>query len=161
MEKKISIFINSITFGGAERVVSLLLPELRNSFDTWLVLLQKNIEYDLPADQKIFCLDQPEKQNGLVKLVKLPFLAYRYKKFCMKNKIEVSLSFLKRANYINCLSGMFGSKSRIIISERTYLSYYLKFLGKAGKTSSRFLTRWLYNKADLIVTNSVLISDDL
>ena len=161
MKKKISIFINSIAAGGAERVVSLLLNELKTDLDIYLVLLNKKIEYDIPDGQKIFCLNQPDKENGIIKIIKLPYLALRYKRFCKKNKIETSLSFLKRANYINCLSSIYGSRSKIIISERTYLSNYLQFIGRYGKMSGRYLTKWLYPKAKLIITNSALIKTDL
>jgi N-acetylgalactosamine-N,N'-diacetylbacillosaminyl-diphospho-undecaprenol 4-alpha-N-acetylgalactosaminyltransferase len=161
MRKKISIFINSVSAGGAERVVSLLLNELKTDLDIYLVLLNKKIEYDIPDGQKIFCFNQSEKENGIIKIIKLPYLALRYKRFCKKNKIETSLSFLKRANYINCLSKVYGSHSKIIISERTYLSNYLKFIGRSGKISGKYLTRWLYPKAKLIITNSFLIKTDL
>ena len=57
MKKKISIFINSIAGGGAERVVSLLLNELKTDMALYLVLLTKNIEYDIPDGQKIFCFN--------------------------------------------------------------------------------------------------------
>ncbi len=161
MRKKISIFINSVAAGGAERVVSLLLNYLKNDFDIYLVLLNNNIDYDLPEAQKIFCLNQPANENGLLKLIKLPILAIRYKRFCKKNNIETSLSFLKRANYINCLSRLYGLRCTIIISERTYLSNYLKFIGKTGRLTGKILTKKLYPKADLIIPNSSLIQTDL
>jgi N-acetylgalactosamine-N,N'-diacetylbacillosaminyl-diphospho-undecaprenol 4-alpha-N-acetylgalactosaminyltransferase len=158
---RISILINSITAGGAERVVSLLLEELKNDLDIHLVLLSNVKEYRLPEGQKIFCLDQPVGGNGLLKLLKLPILAMRYKKYCRENNIEASLSFLKRANFINCLSKMMGLKSRIIISERTYLSNYLDMIGGFGKTTTSLLTKKLYPKADLIIANAGLIKKDL
>lgn len=161
MRKKISILINSIAAGGAERVVSLLLKELKDDFDIHLVLLSNTIEYDLPADQKIFYLHQSPGEKGLLKIIKLPFLARRYKKICEKNNIEISLSFLKRANYINCLSRVFGLRSKIIISERTYLSNYLNFVGGTARISGKYLTKKLYPKADLIIANSSLIKTDL
>src|SRR6478752_6299296 len=108
MKLKIAIFINSITAGGAERVVSLLLQHLGKDFDIHLVLLHNKIEYALPADKKIFCFNQTENENPLITICKLPLLAYRYKKFCNTNKIDKSFSFLKRANYINCLSRVLG-----------------------------------------------------
>jgi N-acetylgalactosamine-N,N'-diacetylbacillosaminyl-diphospho-undecaprenol 4-alpha-N-acetylgalactosaminyltransferase len=161
MRKKISILINSLAAGGAERVVSLLLDELKNDFDIQLVLLSNTIQYDIPPEQKIICFDQSLHENGLIKLFKLPFLAMRYKKLCKKNNIETSLSFLKRANYINCLSRMYGLKSTIIISERTYLSNYLKFLGRTEGRLGKVLTKRLYPKADIVVPNSKLIQSDL
>jgi N-acetylgalactosamine-N,N'-diacetylbacillosaminyl-diphospho-undecaprenol 4-alpha-N-acetylgalactosaminyltransferase len=158
---RISILINSITAGGAERVVSLLLEELKNDFDIHLVLLSNVTEYTLPEGQKIFCLNQPVGGNGFLKLLKLPLLALRYKKYCRENNIEASLSFLKRANFINCLSKMMGSKSRVIISERTYLTNYLAMIGGSGKAITSLLTKKLYPKADLIIANASLIKKDL
>lgn len=161
MKKNISIFINSLNAGGAERVVSMILNDLKNDFDVYLVLLYNNIEYDIPEQQKIFCLNQSPAESVLIKILKLPLLAVRYKRFCKKNKIETSLSFLKRANYINCLSRLVGLRCRIIISERTYLTAYLKTLGVAGNMLHRFLTKNLYPKADMIVPNSSLAKTDL
>lgn len=161
MKKNISIFINSITAGGAERVVSLLLQQLNKDFDIHLVLLHNKIEYELPADQRLFCFNQPENENPMLTICKLPLLAYRYKKYCITNKIDKSFSFLKRANYINCLSRVLGSTARIIISERTYLSAYLKSLDGPGKLFGKYLTKALYPKADLVVPNSLLIQIDL
>jgi N-acetylgalactosamine-N,N'-diacetylbacillosaminyl-diphospho-undecaprenol 4-alpha-N-acetylgalactosaminyltransferase len=161
MKLKVAIFINSITAGGAERVVSLLLHQLNKDFDIYLVLLHNKIEYELPADQKLFCFNQPENENPFLTICKLPLLAYRYKKFCDTNKIDKSFSFLKRANYINCLSRVLGSTARIIISERTYLSAYLKSLDTPGRLLGKYLTKVLYPKADLVVPNSLLIQIDL
>ena len=161
MKLKVAIFINSITAGGAERVVSLLLHQLNKDFDIYLVLLHNKIEYELPADQKLFCFNQPENENPFLTICKLPLLAYRYKKFCTTNKIDKSFSFLKRANYINCLSRALGSTARIIISERTYLSAYLKSLDAPGRLLGKYLTKVLYPKADLVVPNSLLIKIDL
>lgn len=161
MRKKISIFINSIAAGGAERVVSILLTELQNEFDIQLVLLSSYIEYRLPHNQKIIFLNQKHDGNGLVKLLKLPLLARRYKNICEKNNIDISLSFLKRANYINCMSKLMGLKCKIIISERTLFSEYLKFVGTSERFLGKKLTRFLYPKADIIIPNSLLIQADL
>lgn len=161
MRKKIAIFINSIAAGGAERVVSILINDLKNDFDIYLVTLNNIIEYELPAKQKIFCLNQPEKENGFIKIIKLPWLALRYKKFCNNNDIETSFSFLKRPNYINCISKLYGLNSKVILSERSFLSGYLRSSGKGGRIAGGFLTKILYPKADLIIPNSSLIKIDL
>ena len=161
MKKKIAIFINSISAGGAERVASLLLEDIKNDFDIYLILLTNNIEYNLPEGQKIFCFNQPIEENNIIKILKLPYLAYRYKNFCKKNAIETSFSFLKRANYINCLARLWGMENKIIVSERTYLSEYLKSLGNTGRILGKFLTMKLYPKADCVVSNSLLTQIDL
>src|SRR5258705_5446764 len=117
MRKKIFILINTLATGGAERVVSLLIHNWKNRYDITLVLLTDLIEYDLPKNISIICLEQPFRANGFLTTFKIPLLAWRYKNLCWKTKADVSLSFLKRPNYINCLSKLLCIKARIIISE--------------------------------------------
>lgn len=159
--KKVAIFLIAFQGGGAERVVSLLLESLKDEFDIHLVVLSPMVEYSLPEGQKLFSFDQPLQQNTVVKLYSLFLLAWRYKKFCRANKIDISLSFLNRPNFINCLSKILGSRSKVIISERTYVSEYLKSLSLGGRTIGKVLTRSLYPKADLIIPNSLLSKMDL
>ena len=56
---------------------------------------------------------------------------------------------------------MFGSTSTVIISERSFLTGYLKSLDTSGRVLGKFLTRQLYPKADLIVPNSLLTQIDM
>ncbi len=161
MKKKFSILINTLGAGGAERVASLLLQNLESSYDITLILFTNKIEYTLPEDLKIICLNLPMYENGLLTILKLPLLAWQYKKICKKNNIETSFSFLKRPNYVNCLSKLFGNKTRIIISERAYLSEYLKIMSPAKKFIAIHLTKNIYPLADLIVPNAQLIKIDL
>jgi len=161
MRKKIFILINTLGTGGAERVVSLLIHNWKGRYDITLVLLTDLIEYDLPKNISIVCLNQPFRANGFLTTIKLPLLAWRYKNLCRKNNADVSLSFLKRPNYINCLSKLYGNKAKIIISERSYFSEFLKTLSPLQKKLSIFLTTKLYPHADLIITNSQLIKIDL
>jgi N-acetylgalactosamine-N,N'-diacetylbacillosaminyl-diphospho-undecaprenol 4-alpha-N-acetylgalactosaminyltransferase len=91
----------------------------------------------------------------------MPMLAWRYKNLCKRNKVDISLSFLKRPNYINCLSVLLGNRSKIIISERSYFSELLKTFSPVQRRLSVFFTKKLYPHADLIITNSKLIKTDL
>lgn len=161
MKKKIFIFINTLGTGGAERVVSLLLEKWADSYDVSLVLLTNLVEYHLPENVSVICLNQPFEANGLLTTFKLPLLAWRYNKLCKQHKVSVSLSFLKRPNYINCLSKLMGNKSKIIISERAYLSSFLKTLPFFTRNLSKVLTKLLYPFADLIITNSKIMKVDL
>jgi len=161
MKKKASILINVLNAGGAERVVSLLLENLQYNHDITLVLFSRGIEYNLPENQKIITLGQPLHEIGLLTILKLPLLAWRYNRICKKNNIEVSFSFLKRPNYVNCLSRLWGNKARIIISERAFLSEYLKIMSPPKRFIAIHLTRRLYPLAHLIISNSELIKTDL
>ena len=161
MKKKVFILINTLGTGGAERVVSLLIHNWKNQYDVTLVLLTDLIEYDLPENISIISFDQPFQANGLLTAAKLPVLSWRYKNLCKRNKVDISLSFLKRPNYINCLSILLGNKAKIIISERSYFSELLKTFSPLQRRLSAFFTKKLYPHADLIITNSKLIKTDL
>ncbi|MEO8766193.1 MAG: glycosyltransferase [Ginsengibacter sp.] len=161
MTKKVSILINSLNAGGAEREVSLILQKLQDTHDITLVLFTNSIEYKLPENQKIITLNQPLFEHGIFTILKLPLLAWRYKRICRKNKIEISFSFLKRTNYANCLSRLFGNKARIIVSELAYLSEYIKLMSPAEKFVAIHFTKKLYRLAHLIVPNAKMIKIDL
>ena len=88
IKKKVAILINNLNAGGAERVVSLLLENLQNSHDITLVVFTNGIEYKLPVDQKIITLRQSLYENGMLTILKLPFLAWKYKRICKKIKLN-------------------------------------------------------------------------
>lgn len=159
-KKKIAIFIISLSSGGAERVVSILLNYFKDSFDIYLVLLNPIIEYDIPATQQITIIDKFPTGNQLLNVLKIPFLAFRYWRFLRKNNITTSFSFLNRPNFIAGCLKIFGWKGKVIFSERTVTSEY--YTTKTfGERIGRLLVRKLYRNADIIVCNSIYIETDL
>ena len=112
---RISILINSLAGGGAERVVSQLVPYLETKgFEVYLVLSIDTIVYDFKSTNEITFLETTKaNENGVLKFLKLPFLAWKYSKFLEKNHIDVSLSFLTRPAYISCIAKIFNNKFRI------------------------------------------------
>lgn len=160
--KKVAILISSLAMGGAERVVSTLLREFKRvNVNVVLVLMDSTIKYNLPQDQEIVYLKQNDlKQYPIEKFFSLIYWAYQYKKLCSKHNIDISLSFMNRANYINIISRFFGSKSKIVISERIVSSN--EYSTQSIKDIlSRILVNKLYPKADLILPNSEGIQRDL
>ncbi|RXK07212.1 glycosyltransferase [Halarcobacter bivalviorum] len=150
MKKKLSILIYSLANGGAERVVSILLNTLKEKYEITLFLMNDTVFYDISEEIKIVYLEKSNpNESGIKKLLKLPFLAWKLKKY---NKNNISISFMNRANYINILAKIFGMKSRVIISERAMPSFQ-HANGIQGKIN-RFLIKNLYSKADLIIANS-------
>jgi len=151
MKKKISILVNDLDSGGAERVVSILLKMLNSKYDITLFMMHNIIFYDIPKDTKIVIIGNSKlSDSGLIKLLKLPYLAYRYKKLNINS--SYSISFLSRSNYINILAKLFGMKGRVVVSERAMpsLQYAKGFQGKINT----FLIKTLYPKADLVIANS-------
>ena len=154
MKKRLSIFLYSLGSGGAERVASVLLGELKESFDITLILMNDTIFYEIPKEIDVVFLEKSRPfENGLLKFLKLPLLSWRYKKILKKYNINISLSLMNRPNYINVMTKFFGYQGRVIISERGTPSKYYKdnLQGKISKS----LIRFLYPKADKIVVNSM------
>jgi N-acetylgalactosamine-N,N'-diacetylbacillosaminyl-diphospho-undecaprenol 4-alpha-N-acetylgalactosaminyltransferase len=121
--------------------------------------MNDTIFYDIPKDIKIIYLEKSNpRENGIMKLLKLPFLGYKYKKL-IKNS-DVSISFMNRPNYINVFAKLFRSKTKTIISERIAPSQEYKTNSLKDKIS-KFLIKTLYKKADLIIPNSKYIAYEL
>lgn len=152
-KKKLSILIYSLACGGAERVVSILLNELKDKFDIILILMNDEIVYKIPKNQQIIYLGNSDPdENGLLKFLKLPFLGFKYREICKKNNIEISMSFMNRPNFINILAKVFGNRIKTIISERSMPSLQHKN-GLQGFVN-RKLIKFLYKKADIVIANS-------
>ena len=161
MKKKLAILIYSMAAGGAERVVSVLLPELTKHYRVTLVLMNDTVFYDIPEEVELRFLErsQPE-EPGVMNLLKLPLLAWRYRRLCRKEGMEISLSFMGRPNYVNLLASMAGSGAGTIISERAMPSLQYGYPGLQSMINRR-LIRLLYPVADMVVANSRGNREDL
>lgn len=151
--QKLAIFIYSMGSGGAERVVATLLPILKLHFEVHLVLMSEKISYTLD-DVAVHFLDKSSpSENALMKFLKLPFLALKYKKLCKDLAIDVEFVFLNRPNYIALMARIFGLKTRLVINECTTPSVMYKGFGPTSLINKALISL-LYPKADLILPNS-------
>ena len=124
--KKIAVFLINLRGGGAERVVSYLLNEGHKEFEFHLILFNKEIEYSLPKSEniKIFELGKCLGSKYL-SILAIPYLAYKLKKYLIKNDVQTILSLLNRPNIISCYLKKRGWKGKVIISERAdSVAYY-------------------------------------
>lgn len=155
MNKNLSILITSLSGGGAERVVSVLLNELKDEYNITLVLLNDTIAYDIPKEdiEIVYLENSSASEIGIKKILKLPLLGWRYKNICHSCNTDVSLSFMYRPNFINIFAKLFGLKSKVVISERNTPSQVYKGKSLSAKVGN-FLIKWLYPKADIIMPNS-------
>ncbi len=157
--KKVTILINSLDGGGAERVVITLLNNLVEKYECHLILMENKISYEIDKRINIISLDEKINQCGIVKLIRLPIIAYKLSKIIKKYKFSQVNSFLYRANYVNILA-KYLSKHKCIISERIAPSSMYED-NSLSSTISKFLIRNLYNKADKIIPVSKAIENDL
>ena len=139
--------INSFTYGGGERQASYLVKN--KFFDHVFTILPEN-SYGISSDDfkvvggKVYGLSQ------MTKLLMLPIIAKR-----ILGRIEGPfefISFLEISNFVNVLSKIFRPKNKCIISLRTIPSMQFRGLGGAV---NKLLIRFLYPRADLIVSNSL------
>ncbi|MDA7818284.1 glycosyltransferase [Sulfurimonas sp.] len=158
--KNILILIPTMQKGGAERVVSLLLQKYSENINLniQLMLLEDGIDYALPQSIRPIILSKTKK-SGIRKLIELPFVSWQLSKYIKENNIDVVVSFLYRSNYVNILAKFFGAKHRTVINIRSTTSRYLNE-GLLGKVNL-FLIRNLFNKSDLIISNSSGVDEDL
>ena len=122
------------------------------------IMMEEGIEYDIPTTIKPKILSISNKK-GFVKFIELPFLALKIRKYIRENNIDTVMSFLYRPNYLNLLAKLFGSHHKAIINIRSTTSRYKKE-GLSGKINL-FLIKALFNKADLIISNSRGVENDL
>ncbi len=150
----VTIFLYSLASGGAERVVSYLLPYLNAQYQITLVLMNRTIHYSIPQNIPIVFLESSHAEEpAFLKLLKLPWLAWRYKKWLQTHNVSISFSLMNRPNYINTLAALFGASSRIIVSERGAPSQQYQGRSLFARIN-RFLIRNLYPLADHITVNS-------
>ncbi|MDZ4809710.1 MAG: glycosyltransferase [Bacteroidota bacterium] len=124
--KKVAIFITSLRGGGAERIVSYLLKEGYEKFELHLILLHKDIEYEIPGEGsiKIFELEGA-KASKFSSIFKMKSLSEKLRNYLEENKIDTVISLLNRPNLIACRVKKSGWEGKLIISERAdTLAYY-------------------------------------
>jgi len=140
---KMVLVINSLGFGGAERVMSVLLREWskRDDLDITLLLLDEDeIAYDFHGVKVICCECSGSHFKSFYGI-----FANLY-----KLKPDVVVSFLSRSNvYSTIICRMLSIKC--VISER---SDTVHRYGNRSNHIEQFLVRKLYPKADLIIAVS-------
>ena len=156
----ISILILSFGSGGAEKVVSLLIKELKNDFNVNLILFYNVIHFPVPKEVNVVILSK----NGIdapfySKLFDSFVFIYKYYHFIKNKNIEISISFLAFPNLINGIIAIFNKKVKTIISERGFPSD--NTTSKLSLYISKIFYPIFYNRCDALFSNSIHINKDL
>lgn len=123
--KKVAIFINSLRGGGAERIVSYLLKEGCERYEMHLILLHKDIEYEIPRERiKIYELEGANASK-FSSIFRMKALSQKLRDYLEANQVDTLLSLLNRPNLLSCRVKKSGWKGKLIISERAdTIAYY-------------------------------------
>jgi glycosyltransferase involved in cell wall biosynthesis len=158
--QNVLFFLFRLHGGGAERVVSNLSMDLAEQYNIKIAVFDRS-EQAYPYKGELIRIKLPfsgnTSENKLIaRLIRLIVLVYKLKKLKTKHKIDVTISFAEQANIINILT---KGKRKSILSVRTLLSKQISETPNAGII--RFLVKFLYNRADLIITPSKIAGQDL
>jgi N-acetylgalactosamine-N,N'-diacetylbacillosaminyl-diphospho-undecaprenol 4-alpha-N-acetylgalactosaminyltransferase len=96
--------------------------------------------------------------SGLIKMFYMPYHAWRVKQYVKKHNVALVQSYLFRANFVNLISSIFGSKQVIQVVNRSVVSRFFKE-GLSGKINL-FLIRYLYPKSDRVIHISLQMKED-
>lgn len=149
--KRALFLINSLTGGGAERVMCTLLRQSeaeREEFDITLAVLDDEPAGNAPPDwvdvRQLDCR------------FSLPRSIMAVRRLHAELRPDVALSFLNRANIANIL----GSRCPVAISVRSHMSFHFNAAGVRGALSAK-MVRMLYPRASRIVCVSDGVVRDL
>jgi N-acetylgalactosamine-N,N'-diacetylbacillosaminyl-diphospho-undecaprenol 4-alpha-N-acetylgalactosaminyltransferase len=149
---KIALFITQLDFGGAEKVVRILLEELQYRYEIHLILTVRLKNITPPEGIKTLYLNEFEKTSWR-NFAKIPFQSRRLKTYLKDNDIPLIFSFLLRPNLIAAFTRYLGWRGIIILSERTSPIAFYSLQGRSGQFVL-FLIKKIFPNADLIVPNS-------
>jgi glycosyltransferase involved in cell wall biosynthesis len=159
-KEKIAIIALSMGSGGAEKVISLLLPQLAEIFSVTLILFTHNEHFTIPKGINVQYLTSAKKQSLVDKITDYPKIFVRFYRIIKQQNITISVSFLTRPNLLNCLLKISIPNVKVILSERCYPSIAYAST-KWRFRLYKFLLPILYNKADAVFANSTFIAEDL
>jgi len=155
-KKKVTVFVvNSLSNGGAERVVSVMANNSKNN--VFVITLQNNTTYPIDDNVNVLCLQNKTKLGKLEKYLKLPLLVFKFNKIYKNLKkeydIELSSSHLLFSHFLCRLSKF--KKDFIYVIHNPYYPF---------DPNNSFLYRkkiqFLYNKRK-VVTVSKGVQDEL
>lgn len=161
-EKKCPIvfLINSLCEGGAERAMLTLSKSfVEDGHKVTILALTKNNFYTIPNGVELVYLSKMnDSLSGLIKMFYMPYHAWRVKQYVKKHNVALVQSYLFRANFVNLISSIFGSKQVIQVVNRSVVSRFFKE-GLSGKINL-FLIRYLYPKSDRVIHISLQMKED-
>lgn len=158
--KNLSILTLSLGSGGAEKVISLLLKELKNDYNVSLVLFYNVIHFSIPEEVNVIILSEKDANRPYyLRFFDFISFLFKYYRFIKRESIDITVSFLAFPNLINGIIAIFNKRVKTIISERGFPSD--NTTSKLSLYISKVFYPILYNRCDALFSNSIHINRDL
>jgi glycosyltransferase involved in cell wall biosynthesis len=152
---KIAFLINSLSHGGAERIIGNISCGLDNSFNKFILFINKSSIIDYKYSGVELYLNNFSNNSHIYKFINLLTRIFSLNKIIKNENFDIVLSFLEYPNLLNIISTRKGKK---IISVRNNMSY--KYSLHKG-IWWYFAIKFLYKRSDLIIAISEGVKNDL
>lgn len=160
LKQNLSILNLTLSSGGAEKVISLLLKELVNDYNVTLVLCHKAVHFPIPKEVNVIFLSEKNYNRPFhLKVIDSLEFIIKYNRFLKRENIHISVSFLAFPNLINGIVAGLNKSVKTIISERGFPSDNVT--SKLSHYISKIFYPIIYNKCDVLFSNSIHINKDL
>ena len=156
--KKVLLIIPEMTTGGAQRSLANLSLELGQFFQVWIVVFNQESPVVYKHGGKLLSLDVVPGKSWYSKVISFRKRIARLKKIKKEFAVDIALSFLEGADYVNVLSRY---KEKIILSIRgSKIHDEIMHESFFWLRSKIFIPR-LYQKADALVAVNEGIANEL
>jgi glycosyltransferase involved in cell wall biosynthesis len=154
----ILLLIPNLGFGGAQRCFSKLTEELAKKNKVIVCAFNNDEEIYYPIGGELKFLDVSGGTSLISKVLAFYKRVSTLKKIKRDNKIDISISYLEGANYINILT---KGREKVIISIRGSQLHDQTITGLIGKIRKNLLIPFLYKYADKLVALNEGIKTEL
>ncbi len=158
MKKKVLIIIPNLGRGGAQQVFRQQLTYMSERFEVIGCVFNWDGSFDEDRVNNIVSLNVPGGKNYFDKAWYFILRIVRLRRLKIEKQIELSISHLEGADYINILS---GGNSRTICWIHGSKSFDQNIKGFIGFLRKSILMPLLYKRVDKLVTVSKEISEEL
>jgi glycosyltransferase involved in cell wall biosynthesis len=156
--KNILLIIPELCVGGAQRSLANLSIELAHDFNVWLVVFNKDQLAPYKLGGELLSLDVFSGNSWFTKVNAFFKRVANLKRIKKNLNIDVSVSFLEGADYVNILS---AKNDKVVISIRGSKYFDEEINGPLGVLRLKILMPILYHFADKVVCVSHGIKDEL
>ena len=148
----ISVFINSMTSGGAEKIVLTLLEQYRNAGEeVELICIEREQYYAIPKGIKVtYLTDYESLERSPLTAFYVILCAWRLMRHIKKHNITIVQSHLVRASFINIFARLLGARhfTQVIFHVSLAFDHKPRLLRPVYK----FIYNSILSKADSLVS---------